>query len=117
MKVHIPLATKQSELSAYALLHCNLYHPLSSKEYNHFACLENDAIQELDLFHNVEKYQAQKNENNAGLPKGFYEIEDILGQKTIKGVAHILIKWKGYEVPTYEPETSVQSFTKAKSHS
>ncbi|XP_050301059.1 chromodomain-helicase-DNA-binding protein 2-like [Anthonomus grandis grandis] len=38
-----------------------------------------------------------------------YEVDEIVGEKTIKGVKHFLIRWKGYteESDTWEPEDTL----------
>ena len=42
--------------------------------------------------------------------KDTYLVESILKKKTIKGKKYVLIKWLGYENPTWEPESNVKGF-------
>lgn len=38
-----------------------------------------------------------------------YDVEEILDEKTIKKKKYVLIKWKGYPNPTWEPVDNVVS--------
>ena len=42
--------------------------------------------------------------------KDVYLVEEILNAKKVKGKKYVLVKWLGYENPTWEPETNVKDF-------
>jgi len=37
-----------------------------------------------------------------------YEVEDIIGNQRRKGVDQYLVKWKGFEEPTWESESNLE---------
>ena len=39
----------------------------------------------------------------------FYKIEKVLKEKTMKGKKYSLIKWRGYDEPTWEPSSTLNS--------
>lgn len=45
------------------------------------------------------------------LPKGVFQVDEILGSKKVGGIKHYLIKWKGYkkEQNSWEPEGNVST--------
>jgi len=53
-------------------------------------------------------YESEMQKTNQ--KKDTYLVESILKKKTMKGKKFVLIKWLGYETPTWEPESNVKGF-------